>query len=578
MRAKITLITLFVFFSICGIASAFTWEDIGGARVLKNGSGEVVEHYTAPEWEAWRHQLEGTRECLSSPSSSCDKVLEKGETGMKSVDSYAAENASDVTKAARGDGVGLAEDVAAPLDTMSEAGGTLALGLAGTAIGVVALGPAAFKLGVAIGNELDQLFGLEKWEEKEENKNVEESSEKHAHITHLGPFTVKERENEEETGKTINMPEGYYVSWYSTTVAEYKTDFQGTYSCEDHTATEGGLVALGGAQERTVKILHEGGYSESCKEPIKRYATNVYEWTEPECNIQTEAWLAEAAGLNCKPLGVPNVGTLTPSQEKENTEHGVPAHPEVPAVKPNEVGKAKPMKDETIERITELAPARTYITTHSPHTVKEVKEHEHESGELEIPEPQPNELATEYAKQVEELGFEHVTLKVVTETAINPYVGPNEVARVSPSPGTKASPSTSVEVDANPADSPAPSEPPGGIGGPTLPGIKLPNFPVLCKGFPFGVPCWLIQTIEGWSAAGSAPELGIENFEVEKHTISGAKFKLSHLEPIMEKVRPAMLIFATIGLVLLFYRFAKGGGPPSGSSDDSSGSSDDGES
>ena len=36
----------------------------------------------------------------------------------------------------------------------------------------------------------------------------------------------------------------------------------------------------------------------------------------------------------------------------------------------------------------------------------------------------------------------------------------------------------------------------------------------------------------------------------------------------MEVVRPAMLIFATIGLVLLFFRFAKGGGPPSGSQGD----------
>ena len=108
------------------------------------------------------------------------------------------------------------------------------------------------------------------------------------------------------------------------------------------------------------------------------------------------------------------------------------------------------------------------------------------------------------------------------------------------------------------------TEPAGGIGAPTLPGFKIPSFGALCEGFPFGVPCWLFSTIESWSGAGSAPEWGIEGFSVLGHEVHGTKFKLSHLEPIMEKARIAMLLFCTIGLVLLFYNFAKGGSPPSG--------------
>lgn len=200
-----------------------------------------------------------------------------------------------------------------------------------------------------------------------------------------------------------------------------------------------------------------------------------------------------------------------------------------------------------------------------------------------VPTPsRSGELFPEYASKVEQAGFTVAPESyILPESAIDTSVGPNDVSdtRISPAPGTAAEPTTKIRVGVNPGDAPEPGEGHTPISGPTEPGIDFPNFGVLCKGFPFGVPCWLAQTIEGWSAASKAPKWGISSFTVEGHTIPGATFDLTKLEPIMEIVRPAMLVFATVGLVLLFYRFAKGGSPASGSGSDSSsgGSSDEGE-
>jgi hypothetical protein len=190
----------------------------------------------------------------------------------------------------------------------------------------------------------------------------------------------------------------------------------------------------------------------------------------------------------------------------------------------------------------------------------------------EIPEPGHDELATEYKSKVESDGFTNVEIRTRSEIDTDPTEGPSDVVKVNPEPGTRADPSTNIDIEANPGTSSVPPpEPPGGIGPPTEPGFHLPNLGVLCKGFPFGVPCWLWETVESWSASAVAPEWGIGGWEIAGHKIPDTKYKLSSLEPVMEKVRPAIIIFATIGIVLLFYQFAKGGGPPSGGGADSGG-------
>lgn len=194
-----------------------------------------------------------------------------------------------------------------------------------------------------------------------------------------------------------------------------------------------------------------------------------------------------------------------------------------------------------------------------------------------VPRYSPNELGETYQAEVEAAGFPEVTVEPVPEAQEDPSVGPKDVVTVNPGEGTRADPSTKIKIGVNPDTAPTPGPEGGGsIGPPTEPGLEFPKFGVLCKGFPFGVPCWLAKTVESWSASPVTPQLGIASFTIMGHTIPGSKLDLAKLEPIMEKVRPAMLIFATIGLVLLFYNFAKGGSPPSGSSGDSDSSQESG--
>lgn len=191
-----------------------------------------------------------------------------------------------------------------------------------------------------------------------------------------------------------------------------------------------------------------------------------------------------------------------------------------------------------------------------------------------------NEVYTHYKGRLEAEGFTDVKESVLPESLIDTRVGPEQISRVVPVEKTRAEPSTPVDVVVNPVDAPpVDGEPHVPVGPPNLPGIDKPDFGVVCKGFPFGVPCWIADTITAWSATAKAPVLGIEDWKISimghKQTLN-AMFDLAKLEPIMSRVRPAMLIFATIGIVLLFFKFAKGGGPPSGSGGDTTDGGEDG--
>lgn len=181
------------------------------------------------------------------------------------------------------------------------------------------------------------------------------------------------------------------------------------------------------------------------------------------------------------------------------------------------------------------------------------------------------ETGTQYKERLEREGWTKVSVQTLTETATDPSIGPNDASYTVPSEGSETAPgkATPITVEQNPSDAPSPSEG-GGITPPILPGFKIPNFGVLCKGFPFGVPCWLIKTVESWSATSKCPVWSIGEYTVHGKKIPEASINLCSygLEPIMEKARIAMLIFSTLGLVLLFYRFAKGGSPGSGGSQD----------
>jgi hypothetical protein len=219
---------------------------------------------------------------------------------------------------------------------------------------------------------------------------------------------------------------------------------------------------------------------------------------------------------------------------------------------------------------TEIAAPLPAYVTHESTDLKPVEGPAPENPTLpEILPVEHDELYTHYRERLESEGLTNIQEHVLPEISINPDVGPNEVSSVSPATGTKVSPDTEVNIDVNPDNAPVPEESTSHVGPPSEPGFNLPRFGVVCKGFPFGVPCWLAKVVESWSQTSEPPEWGINGFNVRGKKIEGAKFKLAVLEPVMEVLRPTMVAFATIGLVLLFYKFAKGGGPPSGGGSES---------
>lgn len=176
----------------------------------------------------------------------------------------------------------------------------------------------------------------------------------------------------------------------------------------------------------------------------------------------------------------------------------------------------------------------------------------------EIPQIKPNEVYTEYKTELETNGFTNIEEHVLPETYIDPNTGPEGVVSVSPNPGTRAEPSTKVDVNVNPDNAPVPAEPPGGIPPVTPPGIHFPELHLLCTTMPFGVPCWLVKQLEAFSGASAPPVWSIGPISFSGHEIPEAKIHLSHLEGVMEVVRPFMVLFGTIGIVLLFYRIFTG--------------------
>lgn len=185
----------------------------------------------------------------------------------------------------------------------------------------------------------------------------------------------------------------------------------------------------------------------------------------------------------------------------------------------------------------------------------------------EIPEIKPGETWTEYKPEVEREGYTKIKETIRPETDIDPAVGPEGVTGVFPSPGTHAPVSTEPNVSVNPIDAPEP-ESHSKIGGPTLPGLKLPELHLLCTTMPFGVPCWIVKQVEAFSATSEAPVWSIGPFHTAAFTIPEAKIHLSEIEPVMEKIRPWMKLFGVIGIVVFFFtvftgkKLGGGGNPP----------------
>lgn len=183
---------------------------------------------------------------------------------------------------------------------------------------------------------------------------------------------------------------------------------------------------------------------------------------------------------------------------------------------------------------------------------------------LEIPAPQPNEVGTHYVTRLDDLGFTDVQLDTVSDTNEDPAHGPNEVVSVNPHAGTSVDPGTEIDVEQNPKDAPEPGTPtdPTGGGGTIDMSPITRSGGIACDSFPFGIPCWVYNAINSWTASSSAP---VWDVDVWCPPCSGGHANLhvdlGVLEPAMDVVRPVLVIAATILIAWAFYGIAVGGRP-----------------
>lgn len=231
------------------------------------------------------------------------------------------------------------------------------------------------------------------------------------------------------------------------------------------------------------------------------------------------------------------------------------------------------------ENSAEVEPGNVVTTSPSPGTETQISTpveiQVNPERTIELPVPQPNELATTYRTTVETAGFPNVTVQVLPEGSpyTNPYVGPEGVAHVTPQPGQLYAPATTdVNILENPVNAPAalPGGPPGPLKFLDPPGIKFPELRTPCNVFPFGVPCWFAEQVDSFVATRRPPEASV-TFPIVNATMH---LKFSEVEGTMEIVRLVEGVVSCIGIVLLFGRFASSS---AGSSDGGGGGGEDDE-
>ena len=481
---------------------------------------------------------------------------------------------------------------------------TVAGASAGAVLGTVAGGLA---VGVAIGTGIDELMHwpsllptesgskIEPGCFYEDERNCVWSTFIHEYQVRLGGVGPCEYDSWESGGK-VRLPEteGEEYCEYPEVLIVGRWEYVNTYdgekqeegSCTQYDGNNGLGSDAGGTfagdfppgPQCGYELVPEYCFGDSwvrCIQGFSGPGGKTYETPQPSYNFvyrQVYAPLFETMSPDAFPaegLKEHEHGVETPSSHTISPE--APVKTPVPIPEPNEI--PAPQRDHIIKH------------AHTPQTKKEEDEKIapvplippiEEGAPLPspenpvVPEIEPGgEPWTKYKEAVERAGLTPKE-NVLPEIGIDPAVGPDDVTGADPAPGTSVEPSTTVTVNVNPEDAPIPGEAHTPIGPPTEPGFDLPNLGVLCHGFPFGVPCWLVSTIVAMSTTAKAPDWTIvPEIEVSGHKVHEGKFDFAKLEPIMEIVRPAMIAFTTIGIVLLFYSFAKGGGPPSGGNTDS---------
>ena len=624
---RLTFVTIAILMLVCSTASARSFTDPGSMvpkeyRYVENADGTYTEWYKGVTGQAIRGDTYSAAEMVESDRVFAQVAVDSGTTGQGGSilvgsdgdNIYAAERIVGELRTGEPYATGGEAEVGDELITEGVDLGTLppevtvAGASAGALLGTLAGGLA---VGVAIGTGIDELmhwpslFSAETGSKiepgcfYEHERNCVWTTFIHEYQVRLGgvgaceykswsfPYALT-RLPETEGEEWCEYPEVPTVGRWSY-VNTYEGETQEEGSCTQFNGNSGLGGAAGGIFDSQFPPGPECGYHlvpeycfgnswVRCIQGFSGPGGETYLTPQPSYNVvfrqvyaplfQTmspDAYPAEGLKEYERGVEAPSSHTVSP-ETPVTTPVTVPLPATVPA----------PARHKVIEKAKKPQTKKEEEEKTAPVPLIPPIEKGEEGEEIpspttpEIPQIKPNENWTEYKEALEKEGYKTLHENVLPETAIDPNTGPNDVTNADPAPGTRAVPTTIVTVDVNPEDAPIPGEAHAPIGPPTEPGLKLPNFGVLCHGFPFGVPCWLVSTIVAMSTTAKAPDWTVvPEIEVSGHKVREGRFNFATLEPVMEVVRPAMIAFTTIGIVLLFYSFAKGGGPPSGSNADS---------
>jgi hypothetical protein len=346
---------------------------------------KFVKEWTPSEWEAWKNEVNGIAKGYEENTSKIGELVDKIIADTPGITEGEADDAAGVLTNAREAGAGLDESVTGAIDSVaSDAGGALTFGqvagMAGTGLGAVLLGPSAFKVGVDIGNGLDEFFGIPTWEVFKKEAVEHPVPESWPDFEHPLVQWVAEGGGERD-GLSFSYPAGWYATCINT--PPVLTGFYEIY----HGVEKGQKGCPGGAVVGSAENPPESG------------KVNFVELLRL-CLAATAAVFCDAGSPGgAHPQGIARPGGLGTLVEKSNEEAGLAPVPKTSTelksgphpgkVSRKQFGKAleegvepgKPSEEElksNEHKPAELehAPVPHYLEEESPHLKEKESEHE----------------------------------------------------------------------------------------------------------------------------------------------------------------------------------------------------------
>ena len=165
-----------------------------------------------------------------------------------------------------------------------------------------------------------------------------------------------------------------------------------------------------------------------------------------------------------------------------------------------------------------------------------------------VPAPASGEIGSAYTGDLHTAGLAEST---TTLTTADSRFGPNQVVSVSPAVGSSVATGSTVDVSVNPSTAPSPSgvvapPGPGGCSPWVVPSLDLSPLRVaIGTVFPFGILVWTYNALGMWSATPVAPA-----FDFPMPSVVGdIHIDFAVLEPMMEVIRPVIVIGSLLLLV-----------------------------